>query len=99
MADIATNIEAQGLALAIKTATGEEPVVDFAADGSAQLYFTEDAAKRLSNRLYDSFGKPPGKIKVNMAPVVLPAVIRKYGIYVAIAVLAVYFAGRQKFPL
>ena len=92
-------LSSQILSAAITAATGETPTISTYPD-YAELTFTQDQASRLSDKLLQQLNdNSPSPIRVNIAPVVLPAIVKKYGLYVAGAIILIYFLGRKKFPI
>ena len=89
---------AQGIAFAIAAGTGETPTVVYT-DDSAEISFSPDQAKRLSDRLLNELNSTKSSpVRVNVAPVILPAVLKKYGIYFVGAVALIYLLGRKRIP-
>jgi hypothetical protein len=89
-------LKSQGLAFAIKTATGENPTVTEYPDYS-ELTFDEDQVKRLKTKLRDAL-KPgaPGDVRVDLAPVVVPVVLEKVAPIAIIGIVGIYLLGRYK---
>lgn len=88
-------IKSQGLALAIKAATGENPTVTDYPDFS-ELTFDEDQVKRLRQKLKSALSAAPGDVRVDLAPVITPVVLEKVIPLAVIGLLGAYVLGRYK---
>ena len=102
MNSLQTRLKAQGLALAIRTATGESPLVSDFSDYS-ELTFDPEQVKRLRVKLrgaLDSAMKPgePGDVRLDPTPIVLPVVLEKVLPVVLLSALAIYLLGRYRIP-
>lgn len=95
MATPQTVIKSQALALAIRSATGETPLVtDF--DTYSELSFDEDQVKRLRERLKSALSSAPGDVRVDLSPIITPVVLQKVVPIAIIGALAAYVMGRYK---
>lgn len=88
-------IKSQGLAFAIKTATGELPTVSDYSDYS-ELTFDEDQVKRLRQKLKNALSSAPGDVRVDLGPVITPVVLEKIAPLAIIGLLGAYVLGRYK---
>jgi hypothetical protein len=85
--------KAQALAFAIQLVTGQPPIIDRQADYT-EISFTPEQAEKLQDVLSAWQSQEPGEVRINIKPVVLPYVIKKYGLYLAAAVLGGVLLGR-----
>lgn len=91
----ATILKSQSLALAIKAATGESPIVtDY--KNYSELSFNPDQVKRLQTKLKAAMSAAPGDVRINLVPVVVPVVLEKVLPLALVALGVAYFLGRKK---
>lgn len=88
-------LKSQGIAFAIKTATGENPIVSDYPDYS-ELAFDPEQVKRLREKLRGALSAAPGDVRVDLAPVVVPVVLEKVAPLAIAGLLAAYLLGRFK---
>lgn len=73
-----TRLQAEGIALAIKTATGKAPLVQYYSDGHVEIYFKEADIKFLREYLETALSKKPSAdIRLNALPILLPVVLKR----------------------
>lgn len=90
-------LKSQGIAFAIKTATGENPIVSDYPDYS-EIAFDPEQVKRLRQKLRASLSAAPGDVRVDLSPVVVPVVLEKVAPLAIAGLLAAYILGRYKIP-
>jgi hypothetical protein len=92
-------IKAQAIAQAIGKATGMTPDVIDNGDYSS-ITFTREQVKFFQNYLNNQIKRvksiPPGSIRIDAAPVVLPVVLKQAAPYVLGSLLVAYLLGRKK---
>lgn len=93
-----TAFKAEAIAAAIQAATGERPDIVYRPDGTAQILFTENAAKNIRSFLEKQAAKK-SDIDISFLPVIAPLIIKKTWPFVAGAaglfLLIGYLAGRK----
>lgn len=90
-------LRSQGLAFAIKTATGESPFVSDYPEYS-ELTFDPEQVKRLRAKLRGALSAAPGDVRVDLSPVVVPVVLEKVAPIAIAGLVAAYILGRFKIP-
>ena len=95
MANIQRTLRSQGLAVAIKAATGEAPLVSDYPEYS-ELTFDPEQVKRLRAKLRGALVAAPGDVRVDLSPVVVPVVLEKILPLALAGLLGAYLLGRYK---
>ena len=93
----ATILKSQGLAFAIKTATGENPIVTDYPEYS-ELSFDPEQVKRLRAKLRSALSAAPGDVRMDLSPVVIPVVLEKVAPLAIAGLVGAYLLGRFKIP-
>jgi len=88
-------LKSQGLAFAIKAATGENPLVSDYPDYS-ELTFDPEQVKRLRDKLRSALSAAPGDVRVDLSPVVVPVVLEKIAPLAIAGIIGIYLLGRYK---
>lgn len=97
MADLSTISNTETLALAIKAAIGHKPTAVYYADHS-ELSFTPEQVQALQGKLREQVAllkkTPPGKVRVNINPIILPVILQETAPFIIGALLLSFLAGR-----
>ena len=94
MANIQTITKA-GLTLeALRRLTGADPDLDIQAD-YVRVYYTPDELRKAQAWFKKSMESEPGKVRMEIAPVVTPYFIKKYIPYAIGAAALMYFMGKM----
>lgn len=88
-------LKSQGLSLAIKAATGETPIISDYTDYS-ELSFDPEQVKRLRQKLHAALSAAPGDVRIDLAPVIVPVVLKKIAPLAIAGMLGIYLLGRFK---
>jgi hypothetical protein len=88
-------LKSQGIAFAIKTATGEQPIISDYPDYS-KLSFDPEQVKRLREKLKSAISSAPGDVRIDLAPVFVPVALEKLAPFAIAGLLGAYLLGRYK---
>lgn len=80
----ATTVKAEAVSAAIALFTGERPVKDVSGE-TITIRFTQAQVKQLQALLSDWLGSPSGPLRIDVAPVVVPVMLKRMFPYAAIA--------------
>lgn len=94
MANITDTLKGRTLAVALKTATGQEPRVMSYPD-YVRLEWSKAQQAALRADLDRQLSSKPGRIRVDISPVLTPYIIRKAIPWAVAAVFAGYLAGKM----
>jgi hypothetical protein len=82
LSGIGRNLKTEGIALLVQYYTGERPIVKYHDDYN-EISFTPAQATQLRSIIEKWESAEPGEIRVNVRPVLLPWVIKRYGLIAA----------------
>jgi hypothetical protein len=94
MADIRTIAKAKVTALALGKWLGIDPELDIQQDHVRLFWYPKDL-KTVQNSFYNSMQEKDKKLRVDIMPVLMPALIKKYGIYGFGALVSAFLLGRN----
>lgn len=96
MAQSITKIKAEGIALAINQILGFRPTVVYS-ENYAEIKFTPDQERIARAWIENQMSKkgPPGDIRINLVPIVLPLLLTKAFPFLAGAAGVGYFFGKK----
>jgi hypothetical protein len=92
--DVTLKMKLSGVQLAIWQLTGEKATEVWAKD-HVRLRFTAAQRDLLQDLLTKKLQARPGKIRLEVAPVVVPPVLKVYGKYILLGALLLFFTGRR----
>ena len=87
-------MKTQALATLIDYYTGSRPVID-RYEGYNDILLTKEQAKLLQGKIDDLASSAPGDVRFNVKPVIIPYVIKKYGVYALGVMAAGFILGRM----
>jgi hypothetical protein len=91
--DLALVVKVQGLLALMRATTGEDARAVYY-DDHVEILLTPDQQARLGNRLAAMMGAGPGRIRIDVLPIIGPALLQKFGLIAAVILGVAYMAGR-----
>lgn len=91
--DIMLSVKLSGIQLLAEKITGEKAFVEYFPD-HVKISFTPAQKILIKNFLIQQMKNEPGKIRVDVLPIAVPAVLAVYGKLILTGVMAVFFLGR-----
>ncbi len=93
-ADIISSARALALRKGIRKLTGAEPEIDLQAD-HVRIYFAPDELRVAQAWFKKNMNKEPGKIRMEVGPVVTPYFIKRLVPYAIGALALAYYLGKE----
>jgi len=87
------SVKLQGIQILTEKITGEKAFIEYLPD-HVKISFTPSQKILIKNFLISQMKLEPGKIRVDILPVAIPAVLSVYGKLIFTGILAVFFLGR-----
>lgn len=94
MADLPTIAKAKMTSLALGRWLGIAPELDIQQD-HVRLFWYSDQLKTVQDNFYNSMQEKDKKLRVDIMPVLMPALIKKYGLYGFGALVSAFLLGRN----
>ena len=91
--DFSRKVKAEALSFLIRIYSGQAPIITEHADYT-QIDFSPEQAKLLRNQLTAWQDMAPGDIRINVKPVIVPYVLKRYGPFIAIGLMGAVLLGR-----
>lgn len=91
-------VKAEAIAGAVMALTGERPVMkDRPGEdgGYTEISLTDSQAEKLRTLIDGWLSKKPGNVRVNLVPVWVPLVMRRFGIWATGLAAASFYIGRK----
>jgi len=92
--DIMLSVKLSGIQLLTEKITGEKAYIEYFPD-HVKISFTPTQKILIKNFLIQQMKLEPGKIRVDILPIAIPAVLTVYGKLIFTGLLAVFFLGRS----
>ena len=91
--DIMLSVKLSGLQLLTEKITGEKAYIEYFPD-HVKISFTPKQKILIKEFLISQMKMTPGKIRVDILPIAVPAVLSVYGKLIFTGLIAVFFLGR-----
>jgi hypothetical protein len=91
--DIMLSVKLSGIQLLTEKITGEKAYIEYYPD-HVKISFTPAQKILIKNFLIQQMKNDPGKIRVDVLPIAVPAILSVYGKLIFTGIMAVFFLGR-----
>jgi hypothetical protein len=91
--DIMLSVKLSGIQLLTEKITGEKAYIEYYPD-HVKISFTPAQKILIKNFLIQQMKNDPGKIRVDVLPIAIPAILSVYGKLIFTGIMAVFFLGR-----
>jgi hypothetical protein len=91
--DIMLSVKLSGIQLLTEKITGEKAYIEYFPD-HVKISFTPTQKILIKNFLIQQMKNEPGKIRVDVLPIAVPAVLAVYGKLIFTGIMAIFFLGR-----